>query len=422
MARILLATFGSYGDVNPTLVLGRALRARGHEAVVATLPGFRGDIEGAGLGFVPMGPDIDPEDTALIRRVMDPRTGSEAVVRELVLPGLRDAYAVLEEASAGADLLVSHVLTFAVPLLAEKRGIPWVSTVLSPMVFFSPHDPPVPPPLPALGRLRALGPLLNRPLVALYKAMSKPWMAPVAALRRDLGLPPGRHPLFEGQHSPLGVLGLFSPAFGPPQPDWPRPCRVCGFLFRDSDFEGRGMDPGLARFLAEGPPPVVFTLGSSAVLAADGFYDDARAAARDLGVRAVLVAGPAAGGMDDLPPGMIALPSAPYHALFPAAAAVVHSGGIGTTAQALRAGRPQVVVSYAHDQFDNADRVRRLGAGVPLFRSRVTARRLASVLGRVLADRSMADRAAALGRTVAAEDGPAAACAAVEAVLAGRPP
>lgn len=91
MARILLATFGSYGDVNPTLVLGRALRARGHEAVVATLPGFRGDIEGAGLGFVPMGPDIDPEDTALIRRVMDPRTGSEAVVRELVLPGLRDA-------------------------------------------------------------------------------------------------------------------------------------------------------------------------------------------------------------------------------------------------------------------------------------------------------------------------------------------
>jgi len=417
MARILLTTFGSYGDLNPYLALGVALRARGHEAVLATHEGYRPDVEGAGLRFAPVPPDIDPGDTALLRRVMDPRRGSETVVRELVAPGIREAYAALEGAAAGADLLVSHVLTFAAPLLAEKRGLPWVSTVLSPMVFFSPHDPPVPPPLPALGRLRVLGPGFNGLLVALYRRASRSWTEPVRAFRRELGLPPAGDPLFEGQHSPHGVLALFSPLFGPPQPDWPAGTRTCGFVFRDEDFLGRGLDPALARFLDEGEPPVVFTLGSSAVLAADGFYADAAEAVRALGCRAVLVAGPAAAGMTGLPPGTTAVATAPYHALFPRAAAVVHSVGVGTTAQALRAGRPQVAIPYAHDQFDNADRLRRLGVGATVHRGRVTPARLVKALRPLLADEAMRARAEDLGRRVAAEDGTAAACAAIEEVL-----
>jgi UDP:flavonoid glycosyltransferase YjiC (YdhE family) len=273
--------------------------------------------------------------------------------------------------------------------------------------------------MPSLGRLRALGPGFNRVLVGLYKRMGRGWSEPVRALRRELGLPPGRDPIFEGQHSPRGVLGLFSREFGAPQPDWPPATRVCGFLFRDSDFGGRGMDPALERFLAAGPPPVVFTLGSSAVLAADGFYRDASEAARALGARAVLVAGPGAAAMGDLPPGQVAVPSAPYHRLFPAAAAVVHSGGIGTIAQALRAGRPQVVVPFAHDQFDNADRVARLGLGRRLLRRRVSAAGLAAALRPLLADAALRARAEEVGRRVSAEDGPGAACAAVEEALAG---
>jgi len=203
--------------------------------------------------------------------------------------------------------------------------------------------------------------------------------------------------------------------FGPPMPDWPARTRVCGFLFRDADFEGRGMDPALGRFLEEGEPPVVFTLGSAAVLAAGDFYARAARAAGDLGVRAVLLAGAGAEALRDLPPGVAAFPSAPYHALFPRASAIVHSGGVGTTAQALRAGKPQVVVPFAHDQFDNADRVRRLGLG------RIARRggRPEGALRDLLADGAARARAAEIGRRVAAEDGPAAACDAIEAVLRG---
>jgi len=419
VARILLATFGSYGDLNPYLALGLALRARGHEAILATVTSYRRDIEGAGLRFAAVRPEVDSADEGLIRRILDARTGPQTVIREVVMPSVRDSYADLERAADGADLLVSHVLTYAVPVLAEKRRLPWVSTVLSPMVFFSAHDPPVPPPAPVLGRLRVLGPGFNRLHFRLYRRVTRDWSAPVRDLRRDLGLPPGGDPIYEGQHSPHGVLGLFSPEFGAPQPDWPPRTRVCGFLFRDSDFEGRGMDPALARFLAEGPPPVVFTLGSSAVIAADGFYGEAARAARDLGVRAVLVAGAGARALGDLPEGVVAVPSAPYHALFPAASAVVHSGGIGTTAQVLRAGRPQVVVPFAHDQFDNADRVRRRGLGRILGRRRATARNLAKVLRGLLADPSVRARAAEVGKRVSAEEGPAAACAAIEGVLGG---
>ncbi len=417
MARILLSTFGSYGDLNPYLALGAALRARGHDAILATHEGYRADVEGAGLGFAPVPPDIVPSDTALLRRVMDPRRGSEVVVRDLAVPAIREAWAALDAAADGADLLVSHVLTFAVPLVAEKRGLPWVSTVLSPMIFFSAHDPPVPPPLPALGRLRVLGPGFNGLLIGLYKRMSRSWTAPVREFRRELGLPPAGDPLYEGQHSPHGVLGLFSPLFGPPQPDWPRNVRVCGFLFRDEDFQGRGTDPALARFLDGGPPPVVFTLGSSAVLTADGFYEDALAAVRELRCRAVLLAGPAAAAMTDLPEGCMAVPSASYHALFPRAAAVVHSVGVGTTAQALRAGRPQLAVPYAHDQFDNADRLRRLGVGEILPRGRVTPGRLVRALRHLLADAAMRGRAEEAGGRVAAEDGAGAACDAIEDLL-----
>jgi UDP:flavonoid glycosyltransferase YjiC (YdhE family) len=202
-------------------------------------------------------------------------------------------------------------------------------------------------------------------------------------------------------------------------PDWPPRTRVTGFLFRDSDFEGRGMDPALARFLAEGEPPVVFTLGSSAVMTADGFYRHAARAAGDLGVRAVLLAGSGAADLRDLPPGVAAFPSAPYHLLFPAASAVVHSGGIGTTAQVLRAGKPQIVVPFAHDQFDNAGRVRRRGLGGILGKKRATAGRMAGMLRGLLADGAVRARAREVGRRVSAEDGATAACDEIEAVLRG---
>ncbi|MSO21998.1 MAG: glycosyltransferase [Acidobacteria bacterium] len=153
MARIVLTACGSYGDINPYMGLALALKARGHEPVLATAAYYRSLAERAGIVFHAVRPDIDPGNADVVSRVMHPRRGPEVILRELMLPSVEDAYEDLQHAVSGADLLVSHPITFAAPVLARKTGIPWVSSVLAPISFFSTHDFPVLPFAPFLKRL-----------------------------------------------------------------------------------------------------------------------------------------------------------------------------------------------------------------------------------------------------------------------------
>lgn len=420
MARILLAAMGSHGDLNPALALGRELKRRGHSVILAATSIYAPDAAREGLDFAPTRPEADRNDAKLMAKLMDAKTGSENVVRHLVMPAIRESYEDVAKAAEGADLLVSHVLTYAVPLVAEKKRVPWVSTILQPMMFFSRFDPPVVANAPWLGKLRPFGPGVNAAWINLAKFVSKGWSKPIHDLRAELGLPPAPDPLFHGHESPHGVLGLFSPLFGPPQPDWPSGVRLCGFPFFDEDFGGAGLSPELSAFLDEGEPPLVFTLGSFHVQGTGPFYQHAAEAARRLGKRAVLLAGERAAGLTALPAGVKAFRSAPYHALFPRAAVIVHSGGVGTTAQALRSGRPQLVVPHAHDQFDNAARVERLAAGATATLDGLSADVLEQRLRFVLRAPAFAQRAAELGRAIAAETGVKTACDALEAALTRR--
>ena len=114
-------------------------------------------------------------------------------------------------------------------------------------------------------------------------------MKPVFELRRhELGLPPGEHPLFEGQFSPTLTLALFSRVLASPQPDWPPNVVVTGSVFYNGP---EALQPELESFSNDGPPPVVFTLGSSAVAAAGRFYEESLDAVRRLRIRAVLLTG-----------------------------------------------------------------------------------------------------------------------------------
>ncbi len=412
--KIVISTLGSYGDIHPYLPLAKGLIARGHKAVILTSPKYRGDIIRQGIEFAPMRPDKDlsPED---FRKIMDDRNGSEHVIRNYVMPHLRDAYDDLSAAAAGADLLLSHVITYAVPVFAEKTGIPWMSTALAPMIFFSAYDPPVLAPAPWLSGLRRFGPKVNGPLFKFLRKISHSWSEPVRALRRDLGMPEGKDPLFEGQHSPYGVLCHFSKVFADPQPDWPEKTQICGFMFHDEDIGGQGVDPRLQEFLSEGPSPVCFTLGSSAVHIADDFYHIAQDACRNLGRRAVLVAGDMADKMDLDPRQAVAVKTAPYHWLFPKCSGIVHQGGIGTTAQALRSGRPEIVMPFAHDQYDNADRIKRIGAGTVLRKKHLSISTLSRALEEILGDKDILGNAEKIGQTVRSEDGVKNACDAIEA-------
>lgn len=417
--RVLLTTFGTSGDLNPYVALAHGLAARGHVPIIATSPGYREAVERQGIAFRPVRPDDPGEE--LFRRAMDPRRGPEVVIRRILVPRLAESYADTAAAAADADLVVTHPITFAAPIVAEERGLPWVSTVLSPISFFSRHDLPVPPPMPWVKRLEGV-PGVPWLMQRVARAVTRPWMAPVRRLRAERGLPPVGHPLFEGQHSPHGVLALFSRVLGAPRPDWPPRTRQPGFLFHNAapDPADEAEHRRLGAFLDAGPPPVVFTLGTSAVSVAGSFYAESLAAARRVGLRAVLLIGRDFGNAVPGPPGddVIAVAHAPHDALLPRAAATVHHGGVGTLGQALRAGRPMVVVPFAHDQPDNAWRAARLGVARVIPPRRYRAARVARALAELLEDPAVVERAAEAGRIVRSESGVAGACDGIEAVAA----
>lgn len=419
--RIVLATLGSFGDLHPLLALGLGLKARGHTAVLATCPVYRTKVEAAGLVFAPLRPDAPTPEKAseLAARVMDARQGTRAVMQEWTMPALRETYADLEAACVGADLLLNHTIVFPGPLLAQKTGLPFLSVVLQPIVFFSVFDPCIPPTTP---RWQGF-PKLPRPLVraayGLGWRMTRSWVEPVDQLRADLGLPPDRrHPLIEGQFSALGTLALFSSALAAPQPDWPTRTTQTGFLFYDSlDGQESALSPELETFLAAGPPPVVFTLGSSAVMCAGSFFEEAVAATKRLGCRAVLLTGRDQPVPKHLPETVLAVPYAPHSLLMPRAAVTVHQGGVGTTGQALRAGRPQIIVPFAHDQPDHAARITRAGLGRTVWRDACTEKTLAAALQPLLTDTATQTRCQRVGEQLRTEDGVGRACDAVESVL-----
>jgi rhamnosyltransferase subunit B len=405
MARIVITTFGSFGDVNPYIGLGLELQRRRHHPVLA-MPGiFREAVEREGLTFAAIRPDLDPDDAALTARIMDPALGPETLFTELLVPHLQAGYDDLFAAADGADLIVTHPASIVGPMLAQKRQLPWASSVLAPVSFFSVSDPMVPPPAPWLHPLLVRSRTASRAFGWMSERITRRWVAPVHHFRASLGLPHGANPVLSGQHSPQLVLALFSRVLAEPQPDWPLHTVVAGPIL----FNGAAspeVSAELERFLAEGEPPIVFTLGTSAVEAAGSFYEVSAAAARRLERRAVLLVGrharnrPRATGPD-----VLAVDYAPHAALFPRAAAIVHQGGAGTLHQALAAGRPTVVVPHAHDQPDNAHRVERLRISRTVYPKRYKVPAVERALGELLADEQCAARAREVGTVVAAERG-----------------
>jgi rhamnosyltransferase subunit B len=422
--RIVLSTFGSFGDIHPYIAIALELKARGHSPLIATSEVYREKMEALGVELHPVRPDIpsydEPDELSrLVAGLMEAKGGTEKVI-EMLTPNLRDVYEDLDAAAAEADLLLTHPLPLVGPIVAQKRGLPWVSSVLSPISFFSAHDPPVLAQLPALYHLQRRSIGLSRLLYHIASFRLEKLMEPVYRLRAELGLPRGEQPLLAGQHSPALVLALFSSVLAKPQPDWPPNTRITGFAFYDRrDFFGETeMQSALTKFLDEGPPPLVFTLGSSAFWVAKNFYRDSIQAAQALGQRALLLLGHARNlPTEPLPEGVAAFEYAPFSQLLPRARAIVHQGGVGTTGQALLSGRPVLVVPHAHDQFDNAARVVRLGCGRMIARPHYNAKNASRELEALLRNQDYFTKAEEVGRLVQSENGASSAVDAIEAVL-----
>jgi rhamnosyltransferase subunit B len=418
MSRIVVTALGTLGDLHPIVAVALELRERGHDVAFVTHQVYQTKITALRFEFHAMRPDftamIDPEEMA---RIMDLKTGQEYLIGQWLNPNLREMYADLFQATQGADFIVSGEGVIVTPLVAEKLGIRWATVVLSPLSFLSVYDPPTLALPLILAKLYKPGSVIAKGTIGLMKFVSRFWATPIRQLRQELNLSVSYYnPFVENRFSPYLVVALFSKVVGQPQPDWAVRAIASGFTFYDGTQEGAEFSTELKQFLAAGEPPIVFTLGSAVVMNPGDFYSESIAAARQLNRRAVLLIGDNV-QMDYLSTDEIAVNYAPYSQIFPCACAIVHQGGIGTTAQALRAGRPTLIVPYSQDQPDNAARVERLGTSRTIERKYYQARRVAQELSELLEDPSYATKASEIGQIIHAEDGVTTACDAIEKQL-----
>jgi UDP:flavonoid glycosyltransferase YjiC (YdhE family) len=424
MSSIVLATFGSLGDLHPYLAIGIGLKQRGHLVTLAGCESYRNLVEVEGLNFHPLRPDFGriAASPQVIDRAFDPRTGGEFYVRQIVLPHVEQTHQDLLAACQGADLLLIHPTLFTAPIVAEKLKLKWLSVELTPGTFFSAHDPPLQPALRWLHALRPLGPRPQRWIFQATKVLTKHWMRGVDEIRKREGAQyRSRCALFDDMFSPYGTLACFSPLFGVAQPDWPVPSLITGFPFYEPTLAGESVSAELDAFLTAGEPPAVFTLGSSAVGSPGDFFEVSLAAAKQARCRTVFLMGPRARGSAPASDDRFFFTSyAAYSKLFPSARAVVHQGGIGTLACALRAGVPSLIVPWGLDQPDNAARAQRLGVARVLPRHRYTAARASVELRALLNSTECSENARRIGARVRSEDGVAVACEAIDHICAGE--
>ncbi|WP_175654299.1 glycosyltransferase [Burkholderia ambifaria] len=376
MAKMIVTAIGSAGDVHPLLGVARALAMRGHDVVFCTHPPFEATVRRCGFAFVPVGTAAEYEAAMANPALWDPRT-SFRTLWQVIAPVLRPHYDALCALTDRDTVLVGTLWAFSARFMQERHGTPYVSVQVSPSTLLSAHVPPTHPrltiparwPLPVKAALMTL---IER------QVLDRVCGPALDAVRRDLGLAPARRVLGRWLHSTDGVLCLFPHWFAPAQRDWPAHLLQSGFpLF--NDVATPDDDPALDAFLAAGEPPVVFTAGSTRVDHA-AYARAVADAMRATGARGILLS-----PHDAAPDGdrLLVRRFVPMRTLLPRCRALVHHGGIGTAALAFEAGIPQVVTPFAHDQFDNAQRVATSGAGIRID-APVDGARLGAALMRVL--------------------------------------
>ena len=385
--RVLLLPAGSAGDVNPFAGLARALARRGHEVTVASNAHFHGLFDTPDISWVEIGdedlferavrhPDLWRSDPASLR-----------VVMRFAATHLEDVYVLVREFVRRPDtVVVAGVLALGARMARDTARFPLATVQLAPAALPSVEQPPHLPGSP----LRPWMPRwLKAGLWAVMERYADRLCTEAMAFRDSLGLPPVRGLITRWANSPDCILGLFPDWFAPPPGDWPTQTRLTGFPLWDAEHDAPL--PGDVSAWLDGlgdRPPLVFAPGSANAQAAD-FLAAAADACRRLGRPGALLSRYPAQVPEALPAGVRHFEWVALSRLLPRAAALVSHGGIGTVSQGLAAGIPQVVMPMAFDQFDNLQRLRRLGVARGLSRQRFEGGRLAALLEPLLDDRRL---------------------------------
>ncbi len=415
MRKVVLATFGTLGDIYPFIAIARALQARGFAPVIAAPEMYKRAIEAEGIGFAPLRPHENDIVGALgvdipgVFEIM--LKNPHFILDEIYMRFLSETYEDVMRACVGARLVITHSLLVGAHQAVETMGLPCARVALAPIHLQSAAGPSLTPSAPYILQPRSRAGLqYNKIVRAAVRLSGDLRMGRLRAFRRKVGLPPMREDFFLDfgrDNKAQAIFGLYSPRLAPVQPDHPENLSVPGFPFyKPVDAERCELHPDLRSFLTAGEPPIIFTLGSFAPEVSGDFYDQSLRAARALGRRAVLLA-----GAKDAPrlaslvgPREYVCEQAPHNLLFPQGLCIVHHGGIGTTAEALRAGKPQIVVPFFGDQPDHAARIERLGLGIAIKLSAYSERRAVAALQQLIAG-DYFEKAKSFAKLIAVEQG-----------------
>jgi rhamnosyltransferase subunit B len=361
---VLLTATGSAGDVHPLIALGIGLKRLGQRPIIVVNEHFEPLARQHDLAFIPLGSEADFIKIARNPDLWHPTKSFRVLIDYAIAPFVRPLYDIISQFDPAQTIVAASGFQYGARIAYEKLGMPWVTLHLQPVLFRTVFD------TPAMGGFffpEWLPPTLKRGYFKLLDAvLVDPAIGPaVNPVRQELGLPGQKHFYGDSFHAPQKSIGMFPDWFAPPQPDWPAQIELTGFVRFDGG-ETAELSPELAAFLEAGEPPLVFTAGSAMLYGKD-FFQTSVAATQQLGRRAVLVARGKQQIPDNLPETILHVDYVPFSLLLPHAAVFIHHGGIGTVAQALAAGVPQLVRPITHDQPDNARRLERLGVAAMLL-------------------------------------------------------
>jgi len=410
--RVILTPVGSHGDVHPFVALGIGLKARGHSVTLVAAEPFRPLAELHGFDYAQTMPTDEYERLTRHPDLWHPKRSMHALFDpEVAAKWLPHGFEMIRERYVrGETVVAAGALALAARVANEVLGIPLATVHLAPVGLFSAANPPV---YPAL-RFRSWWPKWFRR--AVFRAGEKLIVDPLVGkllhpFRDSHGLPRARRLFTDWLNSPLRMLGFFPDWFAH-APDWPARFRHVGFL-RYDQADAHPVPTEVRDFLNAGEPPVVFSFGS-AMRTGRAHFEAAVTVCERLGVRGLLLAK----GRDQIPPNLpksvLHAEYAPFSEVFPLAKAVVHHGGIGTSAQALAAGVPQLVMPMAFDQPDNGERLRKLGVARVVPAARFTPSRASAALAELLNAPTVPAACATLRQRLTATDPVADACAAIE--------
>lgn len=389
MKKIIFTTFGSLGDLHPLMGLASKLKSEGHRPIICASEFYCDYVQKAGLEFHPIHPHINHKDKDIINAVLDTKNGPELLHKKYIFPYLQESIDDLVEIAKDADLIVGSVLTYYVPIVAHLTKKPWLNIIIAPISMWSGFDPPILAPLPFLGKLRFLPAWLHHFILKQLFRISAAWAKPLEELRTKYGLENKFNPFWEGLYQGDKTICLWSQYFYPKQRDWPKNAITTGFVFFDPAQDAL-LSNDLLHFAGKHKKVAIFTLGSTTILNSEDFLEIFIECAKTFDGGCIITCGDNVDRYRHLNSDrLLMIDYAPYSKLFTLGSIIIHQGGIGTTAQCMKSGTPQIILPFCMDQFDNGYRIQRLGCGLVLEKSALTVKKLNDKIIQVLNDASI---------------------------------